>query len=166
MQATIEVAPVWLGAAGPDDPVDELIEAVMGLIQLTKSRDTWGGSGLSRVQVSILAALARCSPRRVTSLAADLSSDLSVLSRQCGALIEAGMVDRERDPADGRAWLVSLTAAGAETLLALRQGRLAWFKAILADVEPEDLAQVTAIVRRIVEAWDGVGVASAQDQTK
>lgn len=136
------------------DPITELVESTMQFIRLAKAKDFFSGSGLSRMQVGILKYLHHRSPRRLTSLADLLCGDLSVVSRQVNALYESGMIDRTRDPQDGRAWLISLTDAGAEALAQIWAQRRQWFERVLADIDPAELAHVTAVMRMIVDAWD------------
>ncbi|RZS89688.1 MarR family transcriptional regulator [Motilibacter rhizosphaerae] len=51
-------------------------------------------------------------PLRISTLAAELHTDLSVVSRTVAELGEAGLVERQPDPEDRRACLVSLSPAG------------------------------------------------------
>lgn len=57
-------------------------------------------------------------PQRSTELAAAMGVDHSTVSRQVAALVEAGWVVSERDPADRRARRLSLTEAGRQALAA------------------------------------------------
>lgn len=66
---------------------------------------------LSTVTFSLLAALAR-SPRRGSDLVPILGLDQSTISRRTAALCEAGLVEKVRDPNDGRAHLLRPTPAG------------------------------------------------------
>jgi DNA-binding MarR family transcriptional regulator len=79
-----------------------------------------------------------------------------VVSRQVNALTEAGMVERIRDPRDGRAWLVSMTPPGREALAKIWDRRRQWFASVLAGFEPHELASATKVVCAIHEAWDAV----------
>jgi DNA-binding MarR family transcriptional regulator len=136
------------------DPVADLVESLMQLVRIAKSRDFFSGSGLTRLQVGLLRRLHQHSPRRLTSLADLMGGDLSVISRQVNTLYEGGMVDRMRDPEDGRAWLITLTPSGAEALAEIWNRRRMWFTQVLADHDPQELEQVTAILRTIGVAWE------------
>jgi DNA-binding MarR family transcriptional regulator len=105
--------------------------------------------------LATLAALNERSPRRITSLAEDSRSDLSVLSRQIAALENSGLVTRTRDPNDGRAYLVSLTDQGHQMLAEVWAKRVAELRGNLADFSDEDLAHVVLILERIAASWDG-----------
>src|SRR5665647_1881187 len=53
-------------------------------------------------------------PRRVSLLADCIHSDVSTVSRQVTMLVSHGLVDKVADAQDGRAFMVSLSAEGAE----------------------------------------------------
>jgi DNA-binding MarR family transcriptional regulator len=77
-------------------------------------------------------------PRRVSSLAECVHSDVSTVSRQVTMLVSHGLLDKVADPLDGRAHMVSLSAEGAELVDRLKAGRGEWFRQILHDWEPAD----------------------------
>ncbi|HAM01587.1 MAG TPA: MarR family transcriptional regulator [Acidimicrobiaceae bacterium] len=60
---------------------------------------------------------------RLSDLASSLELDLSTVSRQVRNLVEAGLVDRDADPDDGRAALLTLSARGRDVLDAVRAAR-------------------------------------------
>src|SRR3954451_6422059 len=55
-------------------------------------------------------------PVRVSDVAQHLAVDLSVASRQVSALISAGYVEKQPDPDDARATLLSVTGDGRRVL--------------------------------------------------
>ena len=71
------------------------------------------GVALSAEEISILTMLAHLDrPNRMTVLAELHGKDATTLSRQIDRLERAGLVQRERDPADGRAVVVTVTGGG------------------------------------------------------
>jgi DNA-binding MarR family transcriptional regulator len=74
----------------------------------------------SIASLSVLSVLDRGGPLHVSEVAAQLDVDLSVASRHTSALERRGLVVRRPSPSDGRAHVVSLTGAGAETLARAR----------------------------------------------
>lgn len=60
---------------------------------------------------------------RLSDLASTLELDLSTVSRQVRNLVEAGLVDRDADPDDGRAALLTLSTRGRDVLEAVRAAR-------------------------------------------
>ncbi|MDR1448901.1 MAG: MarR family transcriptional regulator [Propionibacteriaceae bacterium] len=144
------------------DPLDDFSDAFMRIVLLSKSRDFPDGNSLSRTQGAILSLLSQRSPRRLTSLADLAQGDLSVVSRQVGALIENGLIARERDPKDGRACLVSLTDKGAAAWSDISRRRRAWFERLLADVEPARLTSAATVLKTLSTAWADLLKANAQ----
>lgn len=91
---------------------------------------------MSRSEAGLLATLS-AGPRRITELA-----DLEGLAQPTTTLIikrmeERGWLARERDAADGRAFLVSLTDAGAVTLEELRADYRAALRSHMAAMSDE-----------------------------
>ena len=109
---------------------------------------------VSRSEAGILAALS-AGPRRITELA-----DLEGLAQPTTTLLvkrleERGWVARERDPADGRAVIVSLTEAGATAIDDLRadyRGALRDHLLAMSDDEVAALMTATTALQRLIEA--------------
>jgi DNA-binding MarR family transcriptional regulator len=109
---------------------------------------------VSRSEAGILAALS-AGPRRITELA-----DLEGLAQPTTTLLvkrleERGWASRERDAADGRVVLVSLTDAGATTLEELRadyRGALRDHLLAMSDDEVAALMTATTALQRLIEA--------------
>ncbi|UJA20901.1 MarR family transcriptional regulator [Thermoleophilia bacterium SCSIO 60948] len=112
----------------------------------------------------VLAQLDRSGPSRVSALARELHVDASVASRQLAGLEEAGYVERERDPEDGRAWLYDLTGEGTAGLARVRSTLSAELDAAVEDWDAEDvevlvtgLARLNRDYRRVI----GIGADDA-----
>ncbi|PJK29285.1 MarR family winged helix-turn-helix transcriptional regulator [Minwuia thermotolerans] len=102
------------------DPPGRPAIALANLLEQTARHvyDQRGAGGLHPVQWSALRFFARAnrSARSVAGLARYLGVTLGPASRTVGALRRHGLVDAVKDPADGRASIVSLTAAGRHML--------------------------------------------------
>ncbi len=85
----------------------------------------------------------------MSDLAADLRVDLSVISRQAADLDAAGLVERQPDPSDGRACLLSLTPAGHEALDAVVERLIDRFDSQLAQWDAADLSRLAADLQRL-----------------
>ncbi len=85
----------------------------------------------------VLAELLERGPMRVGAIAQALGTDPSTVSRQVTALVEAGMVERRADPADGRSHLLAATENGAQRCAVARHDRVEAIATILAGW-PED----------------------------
>lgn len=71
----------------------------------------------------MLVSVKRLGPVRPSAIAHDNHIDLSTASRQLDALVRHGYVDKQADPDDARASLVSLTSAGRRVLKTLLDNR-------------------------------------------
>lgn len=72
---------------------------------------------------AVLLAIARAAPLRLVELAEEFGLDKSTMSRQVSALLRLGLVRRNPDPLDGRAFLLELSEEGRRRLDALSRAR-------------------------------------------
>jgi DNA-binding MarR family transcriptional regulator len=110
------------------------------------------GGDLSRTEVGLLTTL-RDGPRRITELAQLEHLAQPTMTLLVKRLEQEGMVSRERHASDGRAVLVSLTAAGEAALdrfLAEASAALGAYVAELSDDRVEALADATETIARLV----------------
>lgn len=93
-------------------------------------------------------------PRRVSTLADCVHSDISTVSRQAGGLAGHGLIEKIADPDDGRAQLLSLTAAGRDALAELREARDTWLGAVVADWSDADVRVFAALLERFADSLE------------
>ena len=108
---------------------------------------------VSRTEVGVLRVL-RGGPRRITELAAEERVTQPAITLLVNRLTERGWVQRIPDPTDGRAVLVSLTAAGEEVFERLRAEYRALLHeemASLEDGEVEALAAAVAVLDKLID---------------
>ncbi|WP_432924370.1 MarR family winged helix-turn-helix transcriptional regulator [Microbispora sp. CA-135349] len=118
--------------------------AVSRLVRRLRELDTEGD--LSSGQVSVLARLAKHGPASASELAAAERVRPQSMAVIVQALERAGLVERHRDPEDGRRRLVTLTELGRERRLDDRRAREAWLARALREHCTE------AQLRTIIEA--------------
>ncbi len=106
---------------------------------------------LTRSEVGVLQVIADEGACRAGTIAARLCTGPSVVSRQLATLHDHGMVERNRDPHDGRAELLSLTPAGVETLEAMRTAYLSALTEQLADWDVDRLGAATEMVDQLTD---------------
>ena len=106
---------------------------------------------------ALLLPLEQHGAQRCSALAAQAGVDVSVVSRQVSALERAGYVERRPDPLDGRASLISLSAAGAAALAHTRDVRGQWAVEALTDWTEEEALQLSAQLEKLVEGLDRAG---------
>ena len=99
----------------------------------------------------MLAHVAEHGPMRASTVADLFSIDKGAISRQVTHLIELGLIEKSRDPEDGRAWLLTATPDARERLAQVAQSRRRY------DWESGDLETFTALLARYNESL-GSGV--------
>jgi DNA-binding MarR family transcriptional regulator len=105
--------------------------------------------GIEQAAYLILYVLVSEGPRRTTALAEAVHSDTSTVSRQVGALVRHGLVQRQADPADGRACLLAATPRGIECFEAHRRARTAEMMQVLANWSNDDLRSGAELLDRL-----------------
>jgi DNA-binding MarR family transcriptional regulator len=96
------------------------------------------GTDLGPSQVAALATIERHGPLSPSELAEAERIKRPTATRILRHLEEAGLVERVRDPADGRASILSITAAGRTLLRRLRARKTAYLATRLDKLDPED----------------------------
>ncbi|HEX6751983.1 MAG TPA: MarR family transcriptional regulator [Solirubrobacterales bacterium] len=97
------------------------------------------GAELTPTAGSALATVERHGPLTPSELAAIERIKRPTATRTLRVLLEAGLVDRTPDPADGRSSLVSVNAAGRERLRRLRGRKNAYLARRMRDLPPADV---------------------------
>lgn len=105
--------------------------------------------GVEQAAFLLLAVLATEGPQRTTALAEAVHSDTSTVSRQVGALVRHGLVERQADPADGRACLLVATENGQQCFERQRKMRTDQLAELLAHWTPEELRDTTTALARL-----------------
>lgn len=98
-----------------------------------------------------LAVLRTDGPLRLSALAQKLGLDLSVVSRQVTALVDAGYVTREPDPDDGRAQVLTPTPAGVQKLEEAHGRMVDAFAHALRDWDEDEVKRLAAGLDRLRE---------------
>ncbi|MFI0233544.1 MarR family winged helix-turn-helix transcriptional regulator [Streptomyces sp. NPDC017086] len=87
--------------------------------------------------------------QRATELAAYIGVGKATMSRQLRALEELGLVAREPDPADGRAWLVTLTEEGSRRVGTVREARRARYVRQLAHWDRREVSELARLLHEL-----------------
>lgn len=101
------------------------------------ARASQGGDGPGGLRNSQLAEQLRIAPRSATEVVDQLQ--------------DKQLVRRTQDPADRRAWLISLTPAGAELSAMLREDRRVQMNDFFARLDPADQAQLARILTALID---------------
>jgi DNA-binding MarR family transcriptional regulator len=113
----------------------------------------------------LLHTVAAHGPLRTSALAESVHSDLSTVSRQVGALVAGGLLERRADPADGRACLLALTPAGEAAVTDHERGRANFFAAVLDGWAQDELRQFAGLLDRFTASYDHVHAAWIAERT-
>jgi len=135
--------------AAPRDPAtraearDAIGEALYGLVTLAVRN---GPREISLTAASTLSTLDRTGPRRLTDLAMIQRVTQPSMSVLVTGLEQAGLAERQPDPADRRVVLVAVTEAGAEYIRARRRAGARAFADLIDKLPDDDTATLTAAV--------------------
>jgi DNA-binding MarR family transcriptional regulator len=113
--------------------------------------------------IRVLALLDELGPMSVTALARADRCSQPTMSLAIARLIENGEVDKQADPGDARASVVTLTPAGARTLAETRRVNGALVANRLAEhgtYSRHDLATAVAVLRDLVDTTPSTSEAS------
>jgi DNA-binding MarR family transcriptional regulator len=97
----------------------------------------------------LLARLEETGPERATSLAQYFGVGKATMSRQLRALEELGLVRREPDPADGRAFLIELTEEGHVRFTRVRDARRQRYVTRLSSWDRSEVAQLARLLHEL-----------------
>jgi len=89
---------------------------------------------------------------RATTLAARMGIGVSALSRHLAELEDMGWVQREPDPEDRRASLVSLTPAGLQRLNDIAQRKVGELKEVLSGWTDAEVQEALDVITRLDDA--------------
>lgn len=116
------------------------------------------GEELARTDFVVLVRLAALAEEtgavRSRDLARSEGLDPSTMSRRLASLTERGLVEREPDPQDGRAWLLSLSPAGRDALARERARRVAMVTDALGDWSEGDRAELARLLAQLTDTLE------------
>ncbi|MCG8917926.1 MarR family transcriptional regulator [Actinokineospora sp. PR83] len=113
---------------------------------------------VERSNYALLATLVHTGPLRASALAEAIHSDPSTVSRQVGALVGQGLLERQTDPDDGRACVLVPTAEGVRTFRASHDHRTRQIARMLADWSDDDRRTLVHLLTRLnteIEKFQG-----------
>jgi DNA-binding MarR family transcriptional regulator len=109
------------------------------------------GEGVNESTYPVLSGLARTGPRSAAALASEIGIDRSVTSRHATRLENAGLLERQPDPDDGRATLLVLTSAGQRAVATMRERLATAIGDYLGTWDQADAATFVKLLDRFVE---------------
>lgn len=146
----------------PGTPEDAIEAALVGLVRRTtdprgnRKLNERAGVDFDRSSWILLLRIAENEPVRLSEIADAIGIDASTASRQVARLVDAGVVERRPDPADGRALLHQLTTSGRAVLDRMRTARREWVADLLAPFDAADRRRLAALLTRLVDSVDAL----------
>lgn len=126
----------------------------LGVTRLARRLRQEAEAGITPSMLSALSTLDRQGPLTIGDLCAAEQVQPPTMTRIVAALLEAGLIARDPDPADGRVAWVRLTPGGRKLLERSRGRKEAYLARALRDLDPREittLEDATAILERITE---------------
>lgn len=112
------------------------------------------GGGLSHGLLSALATVSKEGPMRLAELAQIEQVSAPSTTRLVAELEAQGLVSRRSDPDDGRAVLISITAAGSETVVRVRSARGAMVEELFGQLSADEIASIEAALPALERALE------------
>jgi DNA-binding MarR family transcriptional regulator len=128
--------------------------AIVRMARRLRQEASGEGAELTPTSASALATVERHGPLTPSELAEIERVKRPTATRTLRVLVEAGLVDRAQDPADGRSALVSVTPDGRARLRRLRGRKNAYLARRMRSLPAEDLEtleRAAAILEGILE---------------
>jgi len=116
----------------------ETIELELAILIRRLTTATADNRNLDRASYLLLRQLADSGNVGVKTLARELQLDVSTVSRQAAALDQKQLVEKVKDPTDGRAFFYHITDKGQQELTIYRTARLASIERLLTDWPADD----------------------------
>ncbi|MEV5942201.1 MarR family transcriptional regulator [Streptomyces sp. NPDC051994] len=133
----------------------DLLASISVLVRRVRQIPT--GSGLSMPERSALSRLDRTGPTTSSALAREAQITAQAMGATLSVLQERGLVERHRDPDDGRRVVLSVTAAGRQALQDKRNERAELLSRALSSgdftrAELKQLAAVAPLLERLARS--------------
>ncbi|WP_227998126.1 MarR family winged helix-turn-helix transcriptional regulator [Nocardia australiensis] len=113
--------------------------------------------GLDPAAFAALFRLLTDGPMRSGALAELLRSDASTISRQVAQLVERDLVQRQADPADGRATVLVVTDCGRRLAERIHEHRRENLTQVMAEWTAPDRTVFAELLRKFVEDFERAG---------
>lgn len=108
--------------------------------------------GLTIPEWRLICVLAEACEATQGGLVARTGMDKVTVSRAAGALARRRLVERRRNPADGRSQVLALSAAGAALHAEIAPLALAYEAALISGLAPGEVAQLKRLLARVQTA--------------
>jgi DNA-binding MarR family transcriptional regulator len=122
------------------------------MVHQVKSHSSgWLPSGVEWGAMGLLGHLVTGEGRRQRELVCVTRLDPSTVSRHVAGLVQAGLVERRADPADGRAVRLVATDRGHELHARMTAHRVAALAPLIEDWDHDEVVRLTAMLTRLCD---------------
>lgn len=123
------------------------LERVLSSLHRRLRRESRGGDGLTFAQFHLLHLLETKKGATVTDLAGALGVSLSSVTGLSDRLVKCGLVHRERERADRRVVLVTITPRGEELLARIQKRRQELMNDYFKELTDAEVAEAVRLLR-------------------
>jgi len=141
----------------PIDATELAARLRLGVTRLARRLRQETEADVTPSQLAALSTVERHQPMTVGELSAHERVQPPTMTRVVSAMVEAGLVTRDPDPADRRVAWLRLTPEGARFLARGRTRKEAYLAKRLRRIEPERLAILERAVDVLEELVEGIG---------
>ncbi|HEX4063099.1 MAG TPA: MarR family transcriptional regulator [Streptosporangiaceae bacterium] len=146
-------SPRGQGGGHPEaDMVDAVLLASRSLAAMTAPWPGMAAEEITLAQFRVLQVLASEGPQRMADLATAVNVAPSTAARLCDRLVRKGLIRRHRTPADRRAVLVTVTAAGQRVVSQATAWQRALAEEILCQLPHLQQRAVAEVLRAFADA--------------
>ncbi|MDA3937425.1 MAG: MarR family transcriptional regulator [Actinomycetota bacterium] len=107
--------------------------------------------GLSHMHFRMLSYVARHEGLKQEDIRLFIDADKGGVAHAIKRLVDKGYVERDRDPSDGRAYVINLTDDGSAFLAEFRLLADAWGDQMTAGFSDADIAQAESLLQRMAD---------------
>lgn len=136
------------------DRIEQQLTTLFRRVQKIHVITSHGEFALDRSGYGLLCRIADEGPQRLGSFATAFGLDPSTITRQVQALERAGLAERQVDPDDRRAALLSLTEEGRRAVLETRSHRRGRLEHVLSSWPASDRVEFARLLAYFNESFD------------
>ncbi|WP_436775128.1 MarR family winged helix-turn-helix transcriptional regulator [Yinghuangia sp. YIM S09857] len=142
------------GPQGREESLEHVHRALESFLAATRSTRLHrelaarAGGNLTRTEAFVLGHIVGYGPLRLSDLAETTGQDRAITSRQVDTLARTGLVERVKDPADGRAHLLRATDTGLTLNRGMRTVWSRWLGESLHEWSDAELEQLATLLGR------------------
>lgn len=149
-----------------DDHLPHRLQLLARMIDRESARQLMARSGLTLAEWRVLAFVGTNDRVTAADICVAFDVDRAEVSRAVARLSAADLVQREEDDGNRKRLLLKLTDQGATLFRRTRDDRVAYFHAILEDMDDADRQRFDALLLRVARRVDAMRTGSEQKRAE